>query len=640
MLAFAQDYNELLTHIITEFYDHLAQDKRANKILSALSPAEQQHLKERQAQHWNKLLDPNTSSETCLASAKKLGEVHAIMGVPSASIASALGYFEKRLFEAINPLPLTEARKLAIKTLVSERIQKETEIQLKCIDKHFDNIDQLIRKIIEPASNQMFWIDKLRHRLQTLNQLAGTAGVLWIAKDHNQQWVVELSETTDKLDSACLFNHLIEPHLAKKQAVHIANTSQVQYGCDFPHIRSISLYPVYDHNDRNTAWLVLLGRYPAMFLARATTRLIDITISQFRFDFIVQERVSRHLGVNEQQIDHLKGLLYGNGLCFHYQPIVNLENGDCFKVEALARLVDPEQGILPPAKFLPYLGYEEIKYLFIQGLQQGFAQLKAWDKQGKLFHINLNLPPEVLIAPECTDWISHALHTYQIDGKRLHLELLESSEPMNESARDSAIIALNNLGISLKMDDLGSGHSGLIRLKNLPFSGVKIDQELIRGLKTTQFLKSLAIINSLLAMAKQIGLSAVVEGLETEEEIEIVTIMGADYGQGYGIARPMPADQILPWLSQFTWTINNQQPKTVFGKLVSIMLWIEEMHQKQRLTFSDDDCIVNKLSLPLHPDSAALHEKMHRLFNEGHYDEARSIGFEFITSYLQNERLI
>lgn len=637
MNNFSQDHDELLKNIIHDFYEHLAQDKRANKILSALSPSEQHYLKERQAQHWSQLLDPNTSQETLLSSAKKLGEVHAIMGVPSASIASAMGYFERQLFEAIHPLPLTEAEQSAIKHLVAERIQQETEIQLKCIDAHFDNIDRLIRMMIAPASNQMFWIDKLRYRLQILNQLAGTAGAIWIAKDHHNNWVIELSEIKEELDIECLFKTLIESSLSQTTSVHIANIHNLQYGCEFPNVRSISLHPVFDHKSNNTGWLVLLGYYPAMFLARATTRLIDIVVAQFRFDFMLQESVSNHLGINEQKIKHLKQLLYGTGLCFHYQPIISLRDGSCFKVEALARLVDPEAGILMPGSFLPYLGYEEIKYLFIQGLHHSFQQLQQWDQQGKTFHVNINLPPEVLIAPECTEWISSALTEYHIAGERLHLELLESTEPMNETARDAAIVALNNLGISLKMDDLGSGHSGLIRLKNLPFSGVKVDQELIRGLKSTQFLKSLAIINSLLAMAKQIGLSAVVEGLETEEEIEVVAIMGADYGQGYGIAKPMPADQLLSWLSQFSWTINTHKPKTVFGKLVSMVLWIEEMYQKQRLTFNDDDYIVSKLDLPVNQQTRQLHERMHQLFHAGYFEEARSIGFEFITSYLQQE---
>lgn len=330
---------------------------------------------------------------------------------------------------------------------------------------------------------------------------------------------------------------------------------------------------------------MVLGTHPAMFLGKPTHRFIEITLSQFKIDLLNQQHIQS--GKSEQDIQHLKRLLYTGGLTFFYQPIVQMQDGACFLLEALARLKDDDGNIIPPGAFFPYFGYEELKFIFLEGLKQSFKQLNEWEKQGKQFEISINLPPEILIEPQCVTWIQQALAEQHIQAHRLHLELLETEEIISNRQRDLAIHGLNKLGVSLKMDDLGAGHSGLIRLKELPFAGIKIDQQIVRDLDTPKVLKVLAIIKAMLSMSISMGISSVVEGLENPDEIEVMGILGAEFAQGFHISRPIPAEQVLPWLNTFNWQYDFADPQTDLGMQVLALLQIEEKDMRKHLTTSN-----------------------------------------------------
>ena len=132
------------------------------------------------------------------------------------------------------------------------------------------------------------------------------------------------------------------------------------------------------------------------------------------------------------------------------------------------------------------------------------------------------------------------------------------------------------------MDDLGSGYSSLQRLHLMPFSGIKVDQEIMRGCLEGSS-KALGIANAITTLGRDLGLSVVVEGLETLGLIEVAAILGAHKGQGYGISRPMPAADIPSWVGAWSLEIDPNSPNTTLGTWAKFWRW---QRQGQHLRFS------------------------------------------------------
>ncbi|OIQ77447.1 oxygen sensor protein DosP [mine drainage metagenome] len=238
--------------------------------------------------------------------------------------------------------------------------------------------------------------------------------------------------------------------------------------------------------------------------------------------------------------------LFGGGLRMHMQPIVHLNSATCTKVEALARLQLDDGELLAPAQFLPILGHLELDRLFVDGLHQALAALHHWEAQGILLELSYNLPPSTLRNPDCVAWISSALQRHRLAPARLTLELLEHEAYADEDELRRNAAQLHTLGVRLALDDLGSGYSSLLRLRNLPFDLVKIDQSLVRGIAHDNR-RSVPLVAGLVELARRLGVEVAIEGLETQILLEFAAYLHADYAQGYAIARPMPASRIPGW---------------------------------------------------------------------------------------------
>jgi EAL domain-containing protein (putative c-di-GMP-specific phosphodiesterase class I) len=133
------------------------------------------------------------------------------------------------------------------------------------------------------------------------------------------------------------------------------------------------------------------------------------------------------------------------------------------------------------------------------------------------------------------------------------------------------------LGVSLAEDDLGSGHSSLNRLRKLPFDWVKIDRGIVSHVDQDPS-NVLHFIYHLTRLGHSLGKSVIVEGVEGAELLEAIVILGADAAQGYGIARPMPAQQMIAWLGNQRGLPDPQNPKSPLGKLALLMIREECLH--------------------------------------------------------------
>jgi EAL domain-containing protein (putative c-di-GMP-specific phosphodiesterase class I) len=311
------------------------------------------------------------------------------------------------------------------------------------------------------------------------------------------------------------------------------------------------------------AVLSLYGAYPHQF---------ESTWMQ-QFARNLQQRLNQiwllctipNLVIDQQLANHYRQVLFADGLRVYVQPIVDLHNGSLVKVEALARLKLPNGELLSPMSFLPLLGELELNRLFCRILDVALHQLNVWDGQGLVVGISVNLAPQTLADPQCSAWIEAALQKHGINPTRLTLEILES-QAIDKKEQDAAISAIVTLGVPLAMDDLGAGYSSLQRLATLPFETIKVDQSLLSQLHHNP-IQTLSLIAAIIQMGRDFEQTVVVEGLENAGALEVARILGARFGQGYGIARPMPIDHLISWHQTYHWAQTPEKLHTAIGAL-------------------------------------------------------------------------
>ena len=257
--------------------------------------------------------------------------------------------------------------------------------------------------------------------------------------------------------------------------------------------------------------------------------------------------------------------LFGGGLEMFMQPAVDLREGGVYLFESLARLRLEDGSYLPPAAFLSRLNPAEVDLLFRLGLDQALGWLAEWESQGLSTKVSVNISPSTLLDPDCARLIEDALRRHAISPQRLVLELLET-ETLNSDRLADPLNRLIELGVGLAMDDLGAGYSSLKRLSTLPFTTVKIDRDMLTGLRSN-YLETLSLIATLIQIGRDFDLTVVAEGLEDRAMTEAVAVLGAQYGQGYHLARPMPAEEVPRWTTEFTAGHTAPRLRTALGAL-------------------------------------------------------------------------
>jgi hypothetical protein len=193
----------------------------------------------------------------------------------------------------------------------------------------------------------------------------------------------------------------------------------------------------------------------------------------------------------------------------------------------------------------------------------------------------------------------------------LELEILEGQDPLDIAKRDARISEFRAAGVRIVQDDLGAGHSSLLRLDRVPFDSVKIDQGLVRSALDKPW-RALEFIFHLTRLAHDFHTQVTVEGLEDDGLVEAAAILGADCGQGYGIGRPMPARDLLAWDARWSLTVDRDHPRTALGALAGFLLWGRQLRAFTQWpdligTFIERRCLVrNYLATAPDPELEAL----------------------------------
>ncbi len=254
----------------------------------------------------------------------------------------------------------------------------------------------------------------------------------------------------------------------------------------------------------------------------------------------------------QHRLDEIKHALENNELVLYYQPKVNMRTGGIYGAEALIRWIHPEKGLIPPLDFLPVIDGTELEIdIGNWVINQAMQQISTWHKQGIKLQVSVNIASYHLQSNDFFNCLKELFERYpEINSSLLQLEILESSV-LGDVTTIANIInrCQTELGVSVALDDFGTGYSSLTHLRNLPANIIKIDQSFVRDVLDDP--NDYTIIDGIIKLAESFNRSVIAEGVETVSHGIVLLNMGCDYAQGYGIAKPMPAEQLENWLSSY-----------------------------------------------------------------------------------------
>ena len=228
----------------------------------------------------------------------------------------------------------------------------------------------------------------------------------------------------------------------------------------------------------------------------------------------------------------------------HYQPLIELDTGHMFGVEALIRWPEPSGGLVPPGEFIPLA--EEMGLIEAIGdwvVEEICRQDAQWRAEGLELEIGFNLSPRQLWQPDLVDKIVFPIVVAGMDPTRVTVEITESTAMTDPDRVVSILRELHDRGLKLAIDDFGTGYSSLARLKHMPVDILKIDRSFIRDVDMDRDAGSM--VSAMISLANNLGMIPLAEGIETEGERAFLTDRGCTLGQGFHFSRPVPAAEIL-----------------------------------------------------------------------------------------------
>ena len=251
------------------------------------------------------------------------------------------------------------------------------------------------------------------------------------------------------------------------------------------------------------------------------------------------------------QQDLIQQGLNRNEFVLFYQPKVNMRTGEVVGVEALIRWLHPDKGLLAPSAFLPAIERHLLsETIGTWVIDTALSQMRLWNSQGLVLPTSVNIGARQLQRPAFAQQLADQLARYpEVEAKWLELEILETSA-LNDIASTSKILQeCNRLGVRFAIDDFGTGYSSLMYLRHLRVETLKIDRSFVRDMLKDQ--NDLSIVKGVMGLAAAFQCEVIAEGVESVAHGKKLIELGCALAQGYAIAKPMPADQVLAWCERW-----------------------------------------------------------------------------------------
>ena len=230
----------------------------------------------------------------------------------------------------------------------------------------------------------------------------------------------------------------------------------------------------------------------------------------------------------------------------HYQPKVILKGMELVGVEALMRWQHPEYGLLSAGTFLHLVAdnflFDDLTAIM---LEKSISQCHRWQNHGIDVTVSVNLSPDLLMDPGLTDRIEAKVIEHSVAHENIIIEIPESVLSHDVREVMETLVQLRSRGFGLAIDDYGTGHCSRRQLERIPANELKIDRKMLAGAARRSALRA-ALVDSL-DIARDLNLRAVAEGVENQEEWDLVNELGCDMAQGYFIARPMAGEDLMNW---------------------------------------------------------------------------------------------
>ena len=311
------------------------------------------------------------------------------------------------------------------------------------------------------------------------------------------------------------------------EPIHVEQDSIVVTAC----VGSI----LYSESEYNSSLLTRMAGY-AGYLAKLKGKnsYAEYNMDEYRKDLEIQD-----------QINQIRTAFHNQEFILYYQPKINLITREIMGFEALIRWDRPGQGIVGPGAFIPIIESHPLIVEFGDFvIKTALEQLEWWESQGLSTSVSVNVATIQYEHPNFISKLSNNLtrHGGQLD---MELEILETGPMSSLTYAIKTINQAKSLKLSISLDDFGVGHSSLQTLQAFKPNFIKIDKSFI--LKINECQDSYNIVDAILMLGETFDIRVIAEGVETNQHWKCLTSMGCVYGQGFGIARPMPADQVMDW---------------------------------------------------------------------------------------------
>ncbi|WP_442764569.1 EAL domain-containing protein [Sulfurospirillum cavolei] len=349
-----------------------------------------------------------------------------------------------------------------------------------------------------------------------------------IARIGGDEFVIVLQS----IDEAYACQIVLERLLKTLSAPVLLGDIKLSISCSI----GVTLYPM-DHHD---AEQLIRHADQAMYIAKQSGK------NRYHFFDFNENRLLKAMN------DELSAIAQGlnrQEFVLYYQPKVNMQTGTIVGVEALIRWEHPQKGLLLPMSFIPLIEHHPlIVKLGEWVISQVLWQLREWNSQGLFLPVSINISAYQLQEETFLERLKILWEDYaDILPNQLEIEILETSA-LEEIERVSHIIhECAAMGIHFALDDFGTGYSTLMHLKKLPAKILKMDKSFIADMVANP--EDLTIVVGVIGLAKSSHKNIIAEGVESVEHGIFLLLQGCQYAQGYGIARPMNADQLVQWIA-------------------------------------------------------------------------------------------